>query len=60
MGIYQNCYDLIQRYIYGGVELTSEMELVATLLSTIGVVALFSLPFVLVFWVCKMIIGGWR
>lgn len=60
MNIYQNCFDLIQQYIYGGVELTSHMELTAVILATCACVALFALPFVLVYWACKFIIGGFR
>ena len=60
MGIYQNLFELIKMYIYGGVELTPSMELTATLISTLGSVFLVALPFILVLWVCKLVIGGWR
>ena len=60
MGIYQSCYQLIQQYIYGGAELTADMSLTATLISTTASIALFAIPFVLVFWVCKLIVGGWK
>lgn len=49
MGIYQQIYDIITNYIYGGVSLTSDMTLTATLLSTAISVACFSLPIVLVY-----------
>lgn len=59
-GIYQNCYELIQQYIYGGVELTPAMELVTVLISTLGCIALVALPFVLVYFLIRFIIGGFR
>ena len=55
MSIYQNIYDLLHTYVYGSVELTSDMSLVCTLLSTIGCVFLVSLPFLLVWKIIKMI-----
>ena len=60
MGIYQTCFELIKTYIFGGVELTADMNLIATLISSISVIVLFSLPFVLVFWLIKTVVGGWR
>lgn len=48
MGIYQNIYELIQIYVYGGVELSSEMELVTVLISTLSCIFLISLPFIIV------------
>ena len=48
MGIYQNIYELIQTYIYGGVELSSEMELVTVLISTLSCIFLIALPFIIV------------
>lgn len=47
--MYQNLFDLIHTYIYGGVELTSDMSLICTLISTIGCVFLVSLPFIVVY-----------
>lgn len=60
MGIYQQCFDLVQRYIYGGAELTSDMSLVATLIATIACITVFALPFVVVFKVIDIITGGWK
>lgn len=57
MGIYQSIYELIQTYIYGGIELTGEMALTATTLSTCGAIFVLSLPFVLVWRVIRML-GG--
>lgn len=57
MNIYQDVFDLIQQYIYGGVELTSNMELVAITLATTACVFVFALPFLVVWKVIKMILG---
>lgn len=57
MSIYQNIYDLIVTYVYGGVTLSASMELVTVTLATIGCVFVFALPFVLVWKVCKMFVG---
>lgn len=55
MSIYQNLFDLIHSHIYGGVTLTPDMNLVCTLISTIGCVFLVSLPFLLVWKVIRML-----
>lgn len=57
MSIYQNIYDLIVQYIYGGGALTADMELVTVTLSTIACVFVFALPFLVVWKVIKMILG---
>ena len=57
MSIYESLFDLIQTYIYGGATLTSDMNLVCTLISTIGCVFLVSLPFVIVYKVISFIVG---
>ena len=48
VSIYQHLFSLIHEYVYGNVELTSDMNLVCTLLSTAGSIFLVALPFVLV------------
>lgn len=53
--IYQSCFDLIHTYIYGGVDLTSDMSLICTLVSTIACLFLFSLPFLIVWKVLQFI-----
>lgn len=55
MNIYQNLYDIIQQYIFGGAELTANMDLVATLTATWGVMFLIAIPFILVWSVIRMI-----
>lgn len=57
MSVYQSCFDLIHTYIYGGVELTSDMNLVATLIATIACIFCFSLPFLVVWLIIKLIIS---
>ena len=57
MSIYQSCFDLIHTYIYGGVELTSDMNLVATLIATIACIFCFALPFLVVWLIIKLIIS---
>lgn len=56
-GIYQSLFNLIHEYVYGNVELTSDMNLVCTLLSTLGALFLVALPFLLVWNVIKLING---
>lgn len=60
MGIYQNIFDLIHQYIYGGVELTADMNLVTTLIATAGCIFIIAIPFLLVWKVIEFINGGWR
>lgn len=57
MSIYQNIYDLIVQYIYGGGALTADMELVTVTLATIACIFVFALPFLVVWKVIKMILG---
>lgn len=56
MSIYQNLYDLISTYIYGGT-LTTDAELVCTLVSTAGCLFLVALPFLVVLKVLRIILG---
>lgn len=55
--MYQNLYNLVQQYIFNGVELTGNMDLVATFIATAGVMFMVALPFVLVLKVIRMIMG---
>ena len=55
MNIYQALYDLLNQYIYGNsVVVGSHQDLVCVLLSTFGVIFVFSLPFILVYKIFKM------
>lgn len=59
MNIYQNCYNLINEYLYGSsIVAGSWEELTAVLLATIGTVFLFSIPFIIVYKTICLIIGG--
>lgn len=60
MSMYQSLFDLIHTHIYGGVELTSDMNLVCTLIATIGVIFCVALPFYVVFKMISLISGGWK
>lgn len=55
VSIYQSCFELIHEYIYGGVTLTSDMNLVCTLVATAACLFCFSLPFVIVYIFIKAI-----
>lgn len=57
MNIYQDIFYIIQEYIFGGQALTAHQDLVAVTLATIGCVFTFSIPFMVVWKVIKMICG---
>lgn len=57
MGIYQSCYDLIHTYVYGGVELTANMDLVCILVATAASLFCIALPFLVVWKMIKLISG---
>lgn len=56
MGIYQNLYDLIVQYVYGG-NLPVDGELIATLIATAGSLFVVAIPFILVWRVIRMLAG---
>lgn len=57
--IYQTIYDLVATYIFGGsVDVGTNQELVTMLLATCACIFVFALPFVVVWKVMKLIIGG--
>lgn len=60
MSMYQSLFDLIHTHIYGGVTLTSDMNLVCTLIATFGVIFCISIPFIVVYKIISMITSGWR
>lgn len=61
MSIYHNIYNLIVKYIYGGVQLTEYMELTTVLLSTAACLIVFAIPFIIVLLVIKLVCGGlWK
>lgn len=57
VGIYGNLFNLVHTYIYGGVEMTSDMNLVCTIVATAGCIFVFALPFFVVWFLIKLI-GG--
>lgn len=58
MSIYNSLYTLLQDFVFGGEIISGSIpDLIATLLSTCGVVFLVSLPFMLV-WRVICMIGG--
>lgn len=60
MGIYQELFNIIHQYIYGGVELTAHMDLICVLCATMGSIFIISIPFIVVYLVIKFITGAWR
>ncbi len=54
ISIYQQLFELFHTYIYGGIELTADMNLTLTVMATAGAVFLASLPFVIVWGVLKL------
>lgn len=58
INLYQSCYDLIERFVFGGeIVLNSHADLIATLLSSCACILLVAFPFVIVWKVLKMLIG---
>lgn len=59
MSIYQSLYNLIELYVFGGnVVEGTHMDLVCVLLSTFGVIFMVALPFIVVYKIIKLIVGG--
>lgn len=58
--IYQSCFNLIHQYIYGAAELTSDMNLVCTLLASAACIFCFALPFIVVYKVISFICNAGR
>lgn len=56
-GIYFTLYNLLSHYFYGAeVVLTEHMELTLTLISTIGCLFVFSLPFLVVWRIIRIFV----
>lgn len=56
--IYFTCYDMMQEFIYGSdAQLTEHMELTLTILATICSLFVVVVPFVVVFFVIRLITG---
>lgn len=57
-GLYNEAFDLFVRFIYGeGAELTSEQNMVMTILATIAVLFVVIVPFLVVYFVIRLIFG---
>lgn len=58
MNIYQDVYNIITTYLFGGnVVIGSNQELITIALSSIATIFVFSLPFVVVLKLIKLIMG---
>lgn len=59
--MYESLFDLIHTHIYGGCVLTSDMNLVCTLIATIGCLFVVAIPFLVVYKVLCFVasFGGW-
>lgn len=55
--MYQSLFDLIHTHIYSGVTLTPDMNLVCTLIATIGCILLVAIPFFVVYKVISFVFG---
>lgn len=56
-GIYLALYELIKNAFYGATTLTGWQEMVLTVLSTIGCLFVFAVPFIIVWKVICIIVG---
>lgn len=58
MNIYQDVYNIITTYLFGGsVPVGSNQELITIALSSIATIFVFALPFVVVLKLIKLIMG---
>lgn len=46
--MYNTLYELIMSWLFNGVTITGEIEMVATFLTTLSTIAIYSVPFVIV------------
>ena len=56
VNIYGDIYSLIVQYLFGGVELSSEMELITIFLSSVATIFVFAIPFIVVWKVIQLIV----
>lgn len=58
MGIYQICYDLLNTYLFGGiVDVGTYQDLICILLSAIGCIFIFAIPFIIIWRTIKIFLG---
>lgn len=55
--IYQSLFDLIHTHIYGSVTLTPDMNLVCTLIATLGSISFVAIPFFVVYKILSMLMS---
>ena len=56
--MYFELYQILSDFIYGqGVELTGYMDMFLTVLSSIGVLFVFAVPFLISWWCIRFILG---
>lgn len=55
MSIYNTCYDLVAQYVYGGVDVGTYQELCCIAVATIACLFMFSLPFVVVWFIIRAV-----
>lgn len=56
--MYFQLYQILADFFYGaGVELTGWMDMTLTVLSTIGILFIFAVPFVVIWFCIKLIFG---
>lgn len=65
MSIFEQLFNLVNTYIFAGAcdfaDVAQWMPLLAGLMAAFGVVFLFSMPFLLVYWLTRYIsVGLWR
>lgn len=55
MSIYDQIYSTIANVIYGGLDVTMYQDLTCTILSTCACIFMLSLPFIVVYYILKMV-----
>lgn len=58
--MYVEIYNLLVQWLYGSAVMTTHMELTATVLATIAVIAVIALPFCALWNVCRWFMSGLR
>lgn len=53
--VYESCFNLIHTYIYGAAQMTSDMNLVCTLIATAACIFCFAIPFIVVYKVISFV-----
>lgn len=56
---YQELYNIIQQYIYGGGDITWFQELTCTLCATVGAIITLAIPFYVAYKIIDCIVDRW-